>query len=165
MIITAAAAVAAATVGTLLAVALSSSPHSGAGSVGTRSSATGTTGSSGGPIAVTVCQYPADGCTHPGAAQYMEVKPGQIVTSGDGSSYVDKIAWSGWGSARATGTGTLKVNNCNPSCAQGRYASYPATVTLAGLTAYGTGLQAYSTIVVQSPAASQDYTYTSDTVP
>ena len=119
-------------------------------------------------IAVTVCTEPADGCTLAGASQYMEVKPSQITTSGDGSGYVDKITWTNWGSGEATGTGTLELDNCNPNCAQGTYTGYPATVTVDGLKPYGTGLEAYSTIVVQSPSApsgSNTYTYTTGTVP
>ncbi len=116
-------------------------------------------------IAVTVCTYPAVGCTQPGAAQYMEVKPKEITTSGDGSGYVTSLVWSNWGASHATATGVMRLNNCVPNCAQGTYASYPATVTLAGLTPYGTDLQAYSTIVVQSDAANTTETYTKDTVP
>jgi hypothetical protein len=116
-------------------------------------------------IAVTVCTFPADGCTQPGAAQYMEIRPKEITTSGDGSGYVTNLVWSGWGSPHATATGVMKLNNCEPNCAQGKYASYPATVTLAGLTPYGTDLEAYSTIVVQSDAANTTETYTKETVP
>ena len=117
------------------------------------------------PIAVTVCTEPADGCTVAGASQYMEVKPTQITTSGDGSAYVDKITWSSWGGSQAAGAGTLELNNCTPNCAQGTYTGYPATVTLDGLKPYGTGLEAYSTIVVQSPSSNTTYTYTTGTVP
>jgi serine/threonine protein kinase len=101
----------------------------------------------------------------PGAAQYMEVQPKQITDSGDGSGYVKDLVWSDWGSAQATATGTQEVNDCNPNCAQGSFTGYPATVTLAGLTAYGTGLEAYSTIVIQSPSDNGTETYTKDTVP
>ncbi len=38
-------------------------------------------------------------------------------------------------------------------------------MTLAGLTPYGTGLEAYSTIVIQAPAANSTETYTTGTVP
>jgi len=116
-------------------------------------------------IAVTVCTFPADGCTLPGAAQYMEVRPNQITDSGDGSGYVTKLVWSDWGAPEATATGIQELNNCQPSCAQGTYTGYPATVTLAGLKPYGTGLEAYSTIVIQSPDANTTETYTSGTVP
>jgi hypothetical protein len=95
----------------------------------------------------------------------MEVRPKQITTSGDGSGYVKDLVWSDWGSPHATATGVMELNDCQPNCAQGTYTGYPATVTLAGLTPYGTDLEAYSTIVVQSPAANTTETYTKDTVP
>jgi len=116
-------------------------------------------------IAVTVCTFPADGCSVPGAAQYMEVRPDQITDSGDGSGYVKDLVWSAWGSPQATATGTEEINNCTPNCAAGKFTGYPATVTLAGLRPYGTGLEAYSTIVIQSTAANETETYTTDTVP
>jgi hypothetical protein len=116
-------------------------------------------------IAVTVCDFPADGCNVPGTAQYMDVRPKQITDSGDGSGYVKDLVWSNWGGTQATATGIQEINDCNPNCAQGTFAGYPATVTLAGLTPYGTGLEAYSTIVIQSPAANTTETYTTDTVP
>ena len=117
-------------------------------------------------IAVTVCANPAGGCNLPGASQYMEITPKTITTSGDGSGYVTNLVWSGWGNSQATATGTLKIDNCVPNCAQGKYTGYPATVTVAGLKPYGTGLEAYSTIVVNAPTAPNGtYTYTQDTVP
>jgi len=116
-------------------------------------------------VVAAVCTVPADGCAQSGGAQYMAARPRQITTSGDGSGYVDGLTWTGWGTPRATATGTLKVDNCNPNCAQGTYTGYPATVTLAGLKPSQAGGMAYSTIVVQSPAANLTYTYTKDTVP
>jgi hypothetical protein len=116
-------------------------------------------------IAVTVCTFPADGCTDAGAAQYMEVRPKEIEVSGDSSGYVKDLVWSNWGSPHATATGVMELDDCNPNCAQGTFTGYPATVTLAGLTPYGTDLEAYSTIVVQAPAANTTETYTKDTVP
>jgi len=116
-------------------------------------------------VSAAVCTVPADGCLPSGGSQYMAVKPRQISTSGDGSGYVDGLSWTGWGTPRATSTGSLHVDNCTPNCAQGTYTAYPATVTLAGLTDYQGGVKAYSTIVVQSPSANLTYTYTKDTVP
>jgi hypothetical protein len=95
----------------------------------------------------------------------MEIQPRQLYLSADGSRYVDHLAWAGWGQPQATATGTLKVNDCTPSCAQGTFSPYPATVTLTGLKPYGTGLEAYSAIVVRSAAASMTFTYTKDLVP
>jgi hypothetical protein len=116
-------------------------------------------------IAVTVCTFPADGCTDAGAAQYMEVRPKEIEVSGDSSGYVKDLVWSDWGNPQATATGVMELDDCNPNCAQGTFTGYPATVTLAGLTPYGTDLEAYSTIVVQAPAANTTETYTAGTVP
>ena len=95
----------------------------------------------------------------------MEVRPKQITNSGDGSGYVKDLVWTNWGSPQATATGTQALNNCTPNCAQGTYVDYPATVTLAGLTPYGTDHEAYSTIVIQSPDAGMTESYTTGTVP
>jgi hypothetical protein len=116
-------------------------------------------------VSAAVCTVPADGCAQAGGAQYMTAKPKSITTSGDGSAYVDRLSWTGWGTAQATATGSLHIDDCNPNCAQGKYTAYPATVTVAGLTDYQGSVKAYSTIVVQSPSANTTYTYTKDTVP
>ena len=83
----------------------------------------------------------------------MKTEPTQILTSGDGSTYVNGLTWSGWGGPTAVGSGSMRVNNCTPSCAQGTYTSYPATVTLTGLTPYAGGEQAYAEITVSAPTA------------
>jgi hypothetical protein len=103
---------------------------------------------------VKVCTFPADTCRPGyGGLRQMKSEPTQIVTTGDGSGYLANLTWSGWGTATATGTGTLELDNCNPNCAQGTYTGYPATVTLSGLTGYGHGDSAYSTMVVNAPKA------------
>ncbi len=137
------------------------------GSAGSGSAVASGSSSASGPalVSAAVCTVPADGCAQSGGSQYMEVKPKQITVSGDGSGYVDGLSWTGWGTPRATATGTLRVDNCVPNCAQGTFTGYPATVTLAGLKEYQGGTSGYSTIVVQSPAANLTYTYTKNTVP
>jgi hypothetical protein len=169
---------AAAVTGVALALTLSSQHGSGPSVVTSSTSASvpggGSASGSGraGPasasaslIAVTVCSDPPGGCTDAGASQIMEIQPRQIYLSADGSRYVDHLTWAAWGQPQATATGTLKVNDCTPSCAQGTFSPYPATVTLAGLKPYGTGLEAYSTIVVRSPSANMTFTYAKDLVP
>jgi len=42
---------------------------------------------------------------------------------------VTGLTWTSWRSA-AFGSGTLKVNNCTPSCAQGSYVKYPILTVL-----------------------------------
>jgi hypothetical protein len=104
------------------------------------------------PPSVTVCTSPALTCTGAESTN-LRTEPMQIVTSADGSIYLKEISWSGWGSATATGTGTLEINNCKPNCATGAYTGYPATVTLSSLAAYDTIKKAYSTMVISAPTA------------
>jgi hypothetical protein len=115
-------------------------------------------------IAVTVCSDPGTGCQTPGSTQYMEVRPTQLTDSGDGSGYVQDLVWTDWGAAQAHASGTQEINNCVPSCASGTYTGSPATVTVTGLTSYGTGLEAYSTILIQWKGGSSTYTK-STTIP
>ena len=42
---------------------------------------------------------------------------------------VTGLTWTSWRSA-AFGSGTLEVNNCTPTCAQGKYIKYPILVVL-----------------------------------
>jgi serine/threonine protein kinase len=114
---------------------------------------------------VKVCTTPANSCTGFGAAS-MKTEPVQIVTSADGSGYVDGITWTSWGQATATGTGTLQVDNCTPSCATGTYTGYPATITISGLVAYRSGADAYSSMIVSAPTSpNEEETFTSGLVP
>ena len=45
------------------------------------------------------------------------------------SEYVSGLKWTSWRSV-AFGSGTLKVNNCTPTCAGGKYISYPILTVL-----------------------------------
>ena len=95
----------------------------------------------------------------------MKARPSQIIDSGDGSGYVKNLVWSNWGAQEATATGVEEIDDCNPNCAQGSFAGYAATVTVAGLKPYGTGLEGYSTIVIEAPGADNTSTFTTGTVP
>jgi serine/threonine-protein kinase len=116
------------------------------------------------PAAVTVCTDLADGCAGVPVPQ-LASEPKQFVLSLDGARTVDKLTWTNWGSPRATGSGTLEVDNCTPNCAQGSYTGYPSTVTLTGLKPYGTGKEAYSVIVIQTSEPNGDETFSTGTVP
>jgi len=64
------------------------------------------------------------------------VKPSEIVYSGDGSHLfagssgkkVGKIHWTVWNGTEGLGTGYNWINNCEPSCANGKYSKYPITL-------------------------------------
>lgn len=82
----------------------------------------------------------------------LKTEPSQIILSGDGTAFVTGLLWTGWGSNGATGSGTLKLDNCNPNCAQGSLTGYQATVVLSDLTGY-VGGAAYATMMVAAPGS------------
>jgi hypothetical protein len=70
--------------------------------------------------------YP--GCAGGGAP---EIKPRSVIIAcGDGNFQLAKMKWSSWGSSKAVGAGTAKVNTCTPNCAEGKFKSYKVDVTL-----------------------------------
>jgi hypothetical protein len=50
--------------------------------------------------------------------------------SGDSTSFLANMAWSTWSGTEAVGTGTYKINDCNPNCAAGHVYSVATVVTL-----------------------------------
>jgi hypothetical protein len=57
-------------------------------------------------------------------------RPSSMPIVCDGSASLEHLTWSEWSFSKATGTGVAKVKDCSPSCAAGRFHSYPVTVTL-----------------------------------
>lgn len=102
--------------------------------------------------AFTVCSDPGGMC-----GGTMKTKPSMIITSGDSSMFVKVTSWSAWGSPTAYGTGTLEIDDCNPTCVQGTFTGHPATVTLTGLTPYAGGKQAYAEMAITSPPNSMSF--------
>jgi len=113
----------------------------------------------GSQAAFTVCTVPVTGCGAAAATRDMVQRPRQIEVSGNGSQVVTGLSWTNWGGAQAAGTGTLQADG----------KSFPATVTLSGLTRYGgdgSRLEGYSTITVSAPSApTRTYTFTKGTIP
>jgi len=52
------------------------------------------------------------------------------VLSGDSTVSLWHMTWSTWSSTTAVGTGTEKLDDCTPNCAQGTLRPVPVTVTL-----------------------------------
>ena len=50
--------------------------------------------------------------------------------SGDGTAILSAMTWTTWSTAAAVGSGTYKLDDCNPSCAQGTVYPVAAVVTL-----------------------------------
>lgn len=64
-----------------------------------------------------------------------EHKPELIfLTCADGGLYVEKIKWSIWSKAVATGIGVFSKNLCEPSCAEGQRAEAQVNLRLSNLT-------------------------------
>jgi hypothetical protein len=55
---------------------------------------------------------------------------GIILTCGDGGFRLINLRWTEWTARVANGTGVARVNDCDPSCAEGEFRSYPVSVTL-----------------------------------
>lgn len=57
-------------------------------------------------------------------------RPGQAAfqTCADGSKELTDLVWESWGPGGANGTGTYSYQVCEPNCAAGHRASFPAVV-------------------------------------
>ncbi len=65
------------------------------------------------------------------------VKPTEIIYSGDGSEFfagnrgarkAGQLHWTTWNGTDGLGTGYQWINNCSPSCANGKFSLYPVTL-------------------------------------
>jgi hypothetical protein len=50
--------------------------------------------------------------------------------SGDSTAFLHAMRWKTWSATKAVGTGTYRLNGCNPNCAAGRFYNVPVVVTL-----------------------------------
>jgi hypothetical protein len=50
--------------------------------------------------------------------------------SGDSTTFLSKMTWSTWSATEAIGTGTYKIDGCNPDCAAGPIYPVATVVTL-----------------------------------
>lgn len=82
--------------------------------------------------------------------QQSVTRPTQYTLAcGDGATSLSGLRWSGWGTATATATGDYQTVVCTPSCAAGSEQSYPATVSLTGLSG-----GAYTEMSISAPKSS-----------
>jgi hypothetical protein len=107
------------------------------------------------------CTTPAITCA---GGRGMQVRPTSMGLSADGSLYVTGIRWHGWGTGKATGTGTAHADNCKPNCAQGSYSTHPATIVFATPKPWD-GKLAYAKVSESVPAIKWHYTFTHGLIP
>lgn len=74
--------------------------------------------------ATSVPTVPTD-CVH------QRVRPARIVIAcADGNFALTRLSWTSWTRRHAVATGTAVINLCDPTCAGGRFASFPVNVEL-----------------------------------
>lgn len=71
------------------------------------------------------------------------------LTCGDGNTVLKGLTWSSFGGATAQAKGTFTINLCEPNCAEGKDASYPATAKASGQRSCKQGLRVYSKLTLQ----------------
>jgi hypothetical protein len=50
--------------------------------------------------------------------------------SGDSTGFLYKMTWTTWSAAEAVGTGTYRIDDCNPNCAAGQVHPVATMITL-----------------------------------
>lgn len=71
-----------------------------------------------------------------------------------GALYLQDLSWRGWGSPKAVAEGTTMVNDCDPSCAEGKKFEFPVKVTLSGREPCGHGITIYTKMTTTFPKGS-----------
>jgi hypothetical protein len=74
--------------------------------------------------------YLAEGGDPRGTALHAPSCTSGCPISGDGTTVLWDMTWPTWTAAKAVGTGTEKINDCDPSCAGGKLHAVRVTVTL-----------------------------------
>jgi hypothetical protein len=78
---------------------------------------------------------------HPAAIRYVAidcqsapvVRPQTfLLACADDGDRLSKLHWTSWGAGYADATGIQTMNDCAPSCAEGKFRSYPVRVILWG---------------------------------
>jgi hypothetical protein len=87
-----------------------------------------------------------------GAAQ---VKPSTLYASPTNGPFAKRLHWSGWGTNRATATGTTYYDTCEPNCSSG-YQSTSGEVILSGVHSCGGHLRYSLLRIVYLPAPEYD---------
>jgi hypothetical protein len=84
---------------------------------------------------------------------HLTVKPVNIViTCADANYQLRGLAWTSWGASTVQGTGTAHINDCTPTCSNGKERTYPVETTLAKLTKCGSSSR-YLRLTIVFPSA------------
>ena len=80
------------------------------------------------PTAHELTVYFAEGGDTNGTSMHASGCSAGCPLSGDGTTSLWNMTWPTWNPTEAIGTGTEKIDDCNPSCATGKL--YPVSVTV-----------------------------------
>ncbi len=73
--------------------------------------------------------YLAPGQSLTATPLYKPACASDCALSGDSTAFLSGMAWSSWTASEAVGTGTYKLDDCQPDCAQGTVHDVPVVVT------------------------------------
>jgi hypothetical protein len=112
-------------------VTVSSAPASPAAPVSAAAPASAVAASPAASAAVTGSEiFLASGQDVHGVAWHEPACTSSCVLSGDSTAILHDMTWSAWSAARAVGSGTYRIDACNPSCAAGPVYPVAAVITL-----------------------------------
>jgi hypothetical protein len=120
--------------------------------------------------AVLVPAVGASGATHVllpgcGGSDRAHFKPADVIIAcGDGAFRVTKLKWQTWTGTKATGSGTGKVDNCKPNCAQGKFESFPVRLTASRPKTCSNGKREFTRLHYLFPGTRPKGTARSDTL-
>ncbi|WGX96824.1 hypothetical protein [Nocardioides sp. L-11A] len=69
------------------------------------------------------------------------------VACADGNQSLTELAWADWGADRASATGTMVANDCDPNCAEGADVSVPVEVEVSDIVE-GEASATYGTLTI-----------------
>ena len=77
------------------------------------------------------------------------VAPHELTLAcGDGNYGLTNMAWTSWGSGRATGHGLASANDCSPTCAAGHFRTYRLTAVATTIKLCASGRTQYTRLVL-----------------
>lgn len=86
----------------------------------------------------------------------LETRPAELVLAcADANELIQNIRWKSWKKKRAVGTGTYRINDCDPTCAAGEFDSYRVRIVLR-TPKNQSGERVYSRAVLRFPNGGPD---------
>ncbi len=86
----------------------------------------------------------------------LETRPAELILAcADANELVQNIRWTSWKNKKAVGTGTYRINDCDPTCAAGEFDSYRVRIVLQSPKSQS-GERVYSRAILRFPKGGPD---------